>query len=90
MSFSLEITSNFEKDIKKLSKNYNLIKELEKKTIEISENPTHYKPLRNPLQGYFRIHLLSCYVLVFTYSLENQIVIFVRLSHHDDVYKKPI
>ena len=84
MSYSVEFSAEFEKSIKKLKKKDNaMFEQIQKKLIEIVKNPEHYKPLRNILAGYRRLHFGS-FVLV--YTLEGNIVRIISLDHHDRAY----
>ena len=88
MDYSLYISSSCQKDIKKLTrKNPQLQGILEKKIIEILENPTRYKPLRNELSGYYRVHVMSSFVLIYTVDQKEGTVSLMHFSHHDGAYK---
>ncbi|MBS3115916.1 addiction module toxin RelE [Candidatus Woesearchaeota archaeon] len=47
----------------------------------------HCKNLRSPLQEFKRVHINGSFVLLFRYDKQNDLVIFWRLCHHDEVYK---
>ena len=47
----------------------------------------HYKNLRNELSGYKRAHVEKSFVLLFKVNFEKKVVYFVKLDHHDNVYK---
>ncbi|KYC45957.1 MAG: hypothetical protein APG12_00478 [Candidatus Methanofastidiosum methylothiophilum] len=49
-----------------------------------SENPKHYKNLRNDLKEFKRVHI-SHFVLLFKINKDNSIK-FDDLEHHDVVY----
>ena len=84
MDYSIEFSSEFEKSMKKLKKKDRAaFEQIQKKLIEIIENPEHYKPLRNVLAGYRRLHFGS-FVLV--YAIEGSIVRIISLDHHDKAY----
>jgi mRNA-degrading endonuclease RelE of RelBE toxin-antitoxin system len=52
MSYVIEFSSEFEKAFKKLKKrDKTLFTKIQKKLIDIVENPDYYKPLRNVLAG---------------------------------------
>ena len=56
MDYSIEFSAEFEKSMKRLKKkNKAMFEQIQKKLIEIVENPEHFKPLRNVLAGYRRI-----------------------------------
>jgi YafQ family addiction module toxin component len=86
--YSLQITSACQKEIKRLTrKNSHLQNVLSKKITEILENPTRYKPLRNELAGYCRVHIMTSFVLIFAVDIEERTVTLVHFSHHDDAYQ---
>jgi len=87
MTYSLFISPECRKEIRKLTrKNLHLQSILEKKIKEILDNPTRFKPLRNELAGYYRVHIMTSFVLIFTVDTEERTVSFVNFSHHDDAY----
>jgi len=84
MPYSVELSEEFEKSITKLKKKDKvLFEKIQKKLLELIENPEHYKPLRNVLAGYRRIHIGS-FVLI--YTIDGEIVRIVSLDHHDKAY----
>jgi len=87
VSYSLYILPECQKDIKRLTKkNPHLQNVLEKKISEILENPTRFKPLRNELAGYYRVHIMTSFVLIFAVDMKQRTVSLVHFSHHDDAY----
>ncbi|MBU2616714.1 MAG: hypothetical protein KKB79_01900 [Nanoarchaeota archaeon] len=87
--YALEIKEEADKIFRKLSiKNVNLLDIINKKIIDIMENPKHsYKFLRKPLQGFNRTHIDKNFVLVFKIDHKNQKIIIYYFNHHDKVYK---
>jgi YafQ family addiction module toxin component len=84
MEYSIEFSASFEKSMKKLKKKDTvLFNHIQKKLIDLVQNPDHYKPLRNVLAGYRRIHFGS-FVLIF--KLEGEVVRIISLDHHDKSY----
>ncbi len=84
MGYSVEFSEEFEKSFQKLKKKDKaLFVQLQKKLIGLVENPEHFKPLRNVLAGYRRIHFGS-FVLI--YAIEGEIVRIISLDHHDKAY----
>jgi len=84
MSYIIEFSLGFEKSMKKLKKkDKSLFLKIQKKIIDIMENPEHYKPLRNVLAGYRRIKF-GHFVLI--YKIENNVVKIISLDHHDRIY----
>jgi len=84
MAYIIEFSSQFEKSIKKLKKKDNtLFIQIQKKLLDIIQNPDRYKTLGNVFAGYRRIHF-GPFVLV--YKIENNIVRIISLDHHDKAY----
>jgi YafQ family addiction module toxin component len=84
MDYVIEFSDEFEKSIKKLKKKDKaLFNQIQKKLIEIIKNPARYKPLKNVLAGFRRIHFGS-FVLI--YKIEEMTVRIISLDHHDRAY----
>ena len=84
MAYSIEFSAEFEKSMKKLKKkDKTAFEQIQKKLAEIVENPEHYKPLKNILAGFRRLHFGS-FVLI--YAIEGNIVRIISLDHHDKAY----
>lgn len=84
MNYILEFSDEFEKSFQKIKKkDKKIAQQIEKKLISIIENPEHYKPLKNILAGYRRIHFGS-FVLI--YKIESETVRIISLYHHDKAY----
>ena len=84
--YELEIRENVDKIFRKLAKKDKISFEyISKKIQEIRENPYHFKPLRNPLQNYRRIHIRE-HVLVYSIDEKSKTIIIERYKHHDEVY----
>jgi YafQ family addiction module toxin component len=84
MGYSIEFSSTFEKSMKKLKKKDKLMyDQIQKKLIDLVENPDHFKPLRNILAGYRRIHFGS-FILI--YKIDGDIIKIISLDHHDKSY----
>ncbi|HLD15574.1 MAG TPA: addiction module toxin RelE [Candidatus Nanoarchaeia archaeon] len=87
----------YEPDIKKdldkiLFKLYKRDKEqyfkVKKKIIYLQENPFHaYKFLKEPLQGYNRVHVTGSFVLIFRINHTNRTIELKHYDHWDNVYK---
>lgn len=74
----------FKKDyVSIVKKNKSLQEQIDKKVLQILENPEVYKPLKRPLAGYRRVHVGS---YVITFRIDGDIVRFVRIAHHDKIY----
>ena len=84
MAYSIGFSAEFEKSMKKLKKkDKTAFEQIQKKLAEIVENPEHYKPLKNILAGFRRLHF-GGFVLI--YAIENNIVRIISLDHHDRAY----
>jgi YafQ family addiction module toxin component len=84
--YNLEIRECADAIFRKLSKKDKVSFEyISKKIQEIRENPYHFKPLRNPMQNYRRVHIGN-YVLVFSINENSKTVIIERYKHHDEIY----
>ena len=83
--YKARFTVDFEKDTQFLKKDKSLSERVQKKVIEILQNPEHYKPLRNVLKGKRRVHV-GHYVIL--YEIDSDAVVFHRFKPHDDAYKE--
>ncbi|MBU1203561.1 MAG: type II toxin-antitoxin system RelE/ParE family toxin [Nanoarchaeota archaeon] len=84
MKYKTAFTSFFENQLKKIKKkDPPLFKRLTKKINEISQNPEHYKPLRNVLAGLRRAHLDPFIIL---FEISGDTIIFHYVKHHDKAY----
>ncbi|MBI2529749.1 MAG: type II toxin-antitoxin system mRNA interferase toxin, RelE/StbE family [Candidatus Diapherotrites archaeon] len=87
MAFALETTSEFDKAYRKLArKNPEFKKAIDSKAEEILQNPFRFKPLRSPLQGLRRVHIMKSFVLLYGIKEQEGAVVLVKLKHHDDAY----
>lgn len=87
MEWSLEASPEFERDVRKhCAKNARFRRALERKIEQVLLQPTHYKPLRAPLQGVRRVHVASSFVLLFEPIEKRRVVRLLRLAHHDEAY----
>jgi len=93
MPFTTILSDELKEIITKLSsKDKQLFLELNKKMLQImdcdKDTINHYKNLRGELSNYKRVHIGKSFVLLFSVDLKNNIIYFVKFSHHDKVYKK--
>ena len=85
--YNLEIRKSVDEIFRKLAKKDKISFEyINKKILEIRENPHHFKPLRKPLQNFRRVHIGN-YVLVYSINEVTKTIIIERYKHHDEVYK---
>ncbi len=85
--YELEILPEADKIFSKLkTRNFKQLVIINKKIEEIRKNPEGYKFLRNPLQGFNRVHIDNHFVLIFKIDHEKRTVIIYYFNHHDNVY----
>lgn len=84
MIYEIIFTDLFKNQFKKIEKKDKLlIKRIKNKIKEIKTNPLHYKPLKNKLKGFRRVHVNSFVIL---FEVEENVIIFREIEHHDDAY----
>ena len=84
MSYVIEFSEQFEKSIKKLKKKDKILfNQIQKKLIDLIQNPERYKILGNVLARYRRLHFGP---LILIYKIENNVVRIISLDHHDQAY----
>lgn len=93
MTFDFDLSDELKLLIKKLQKKDRVrIIILNKKIKEIIDNDKttidKYKNLRYGLKEYKRVHIDKSFVLIFKVDKEKNHILFERLKHHDEVYKK--
>jgi len=59
---------------------------INKKILEIREDPHRFKPLSNTMKGLRRIHFGN-FVLVYSIDEENKAVVLEDFDHHDKIYR---
>ncbi|MCF7910494.1 type II toxin-antitoxin system mRNA interferase toxin, RelE/StbE family [Candidatus Pacearchaeota archaeon] len=85
--YKIEVRKKAEKVLKKLAKKDKISSiYISKKIKEIRENPYRFKPLRKPLQGFWRVHIGN-YVLIYSIDEKRKKIIIERYKPHDAVYK---
>jgi YafQ family addiction module toxin component len=86
MKYTLEIANDVDKKFSKLAKkDRKQLESINKKIIQIQENPCHYKPLRGDMHGSRRVHIGS-FVLTYEIEEKNKIIRILDYDHHDFVY----
>jgi YafQ family addiction module toxin component len=88
MTFKCAFTPELAKILHKLAQKDKVLAEaVMKKVSQIAEGDevflAHFKNLRGELSNYKRVHVGS-FVLMF--KLEDNVIIFDRLKHHDEAY----
>ncbi len=87
MSWSLEVSAEFEQDYRRLcGRNAGLRHAVDAKIAQVREAPLHYKPLRAPLQGVRRVHVSGSFVLLFEPDIRRSTVRLLRLAHPAEAY----
>lgn len=91
MDYKIETTNSFEKDIKRLQKRgWNMLKiktVLEKlaKGKALSEKHKNHK-LRNTNEVMWDCHIEPDWVLLYSYSIDNQTIYLIRTGSHSDLF----
>lgn len=84
MKYKVRFSKEFEKSITKLrKKDKKRFSQIQKKIEEIINHPEHFKPLRNELKGFRRLHF-GPFVLI--YKIEDEKIRIISLDHHDKAY----
>lgn len=82
------ISPKLDEQLRKIKKrDFNLFNKVQKKIEQVLENPDHYKPMKNPLQGIRRVQIGS---FILFYIIEGNTVRFLSVYHHDEAYKRAI
>jgi mRNA-degrading endonuclease RelE of RelBE toxin-antitoxin system len=85
--YGLEYTETCQTEIRKATKrDGELRKALEGQIAKILENPRQGKPLKAPLAGKWRVHVLGAFVLVYEFDEKRNAVLLRRFQHHDEAY----
>ena len=85
--YSLEVRVSVDRIFSKLAKkNPKQMRTIEKKIKQICEKPSHFKPLRAPMQHLRRVHVDKSFVLTYSIDEQNKVVIIEDYDHHDKVY----
>ncbi len=86
--YSIELRKEVERILKKLAKKDKISSiYISKKIKQIKENPYHFKPLKKPLQNYWRVHIGN-YVLIYSIDEKRKRIIIEKYKHHKEVYKR--
>jgi len=88
--FQPKISDELEKFFEKHHKNRELIEATKSKIKKIcnqdEDTINHYKNLGNVMSEFKRVHIMKSFVLTFKVVKSENIIYFVRLTHHDDAY----
>lgn len=93
MTFNYVLSDRLKDTLRILSKrNRQLALEANKKIRQIllcdDNTINHYKNLRHDLSEYKRAHVGKSFVLIFKVFHREKIILFDRLEHHDDAYRR--
>jgi len=87
MGYNLEISAEADKKFQKLAKkNKKQLGNINKKIIQILENPFHFKPLGGDMYGARRIHVNKSFALIYEIDNKNKIIRILNYDHHDRIY----
>ncbi len=87
MAFELKTTDDFDESFKKaVKKNSELKKAIDNKVKQILEDPFRFKPLRAPLQGQRRVHVMKSFVIRYVIEENENAVKLIIFEHHDNAY----
>ncbi len=89
----LLIEDGLKKTLNKLFKKDRVTYEILMKKIEelVSTNDfSHYKNLRSPLQEFKRVHIRGSFVLIFRFIESEDKLLLYDFDHHDIIYTKTI
>ncbi len=88
MMYSLDISPELDKKLRKLSRKHpRRARMILKKAEEILQNPLRYKNLRAPMKHWKRVHVDSSFILLFSVDEETKTVLLKDYNHHDKIYK---
>lgn len=86
--YNLEVCEHVDRKFRKIAKRERLHHEaIEKKIEQVLENPHGFEPLHAPMQGKYRVHIMGCFVLVFSIDEAKKAVVLLDYDHHDRIYK---
>lgn len=93
MAFSHDLSEELRAVLKKIYKKDRLRWEIVfKKIAEITSQDEktidHYKNLKHDLSGFKRVHIDKSFVLLFHVDKNKKHVLFYKLYHHNNIYKK--
>ncbi len=84
--YELAIKPHADKIFKKLAKkDKEQLRRIERKIMQLLEEPYLGKPLRRPLDGFRRVHVGS-FVIVYEIDEKNKVITIVDYEHHDNIY----
>ncbi len=93
MPFSFHLSDELKEKIAVLAKKDKKTAEILNKEIKQIVNSDeitidHFKNLQYGLKEYKRVHIAGCFVLLFKVFKKEKFILFDKLGHHDDIYKR--
>ncbi len=86
-SYCYELDVELISTLEKLAKrDKRLFTAVQKKVLQVTENPYLGKPLKTKLKGRRRAHI-GHFVLIYRLDETDRKVIFLEFAHHDEAYK---
>ena len=85
--YVLEISDEANKKFEKLKrKSKKQLAIINKKVLQILENPYHFKPLRGDMFGTRRVHIDKSFVLTYEIHEKEKVIRILDYDHHDKIY----
>jgi YafQ family addiction module toxin component len=85
--YSLELEKRVYEKFKKLAKkDKEALAAVDAKVKQILANPQRFKPLKFPMAGIYRVHVMGSFVLIYRIDENRKIVILLDYGHHDEIY----
>ena len=86
--YGLKINEKLRQRLHKMRKRQRgLLRAIDKKVLEIQEDPHRFKPLSNVMRGLRRVHINKSFVLVFSIDEASKTVFLEDFDHHDRIYR---
>lgn len=79
-----KVKEKFHKMEKKEKKQLDIIN---KKVLQIRDDPYRFKPLNNTMKGQRRVHIDKSFVLVYSIDENAKTVVLEDYDHHDNIYR---
>ncbi|ODS38416.1 MAG: addiction module toxin RelE [Candidatus Altiarchaeales archaeon WOR_SM1_79] len=87
MEYALDISDEADKKFEKLKKkSKKQLDIINKKVLQILENPYHFKPLRGDKFGARRVHIDKSFVLTYEIHEKESVIKILDYDHHDKIY----
>ncbi|HUY70296.1 MAG TPA: hypothetical protein VMV00_01870 [Candidatus Baltobacteraceae bacterium] len=85
--YGLKVRAHVDKIFAKMAKRerHNL-ETVYKKLEDICEDPLKFKPLKVPMEGLRRVHVLKSFVITYSIDASTRTVWIEDYDHHDDIF----